>query len=355
MSGTYREGDQVEVHTAYIQQPDTGGSSRGFLGLQMKSRLAPFLPVLQAEIDYGAFDPSASVALDSEARRSAEIGAHSAWNRFHYGARYQSMGRDFAPLTAIDATATPGTERTDLWVRRQFGNLGVRTFTSRAADHPDASTNASRWASTAVGTTLDYALATAPFVQAALTYSREIVETFHDARNAAAVSDLSHRLSGSLSVRNPLWNATLSSSYRYDCSAFEGNQRDTWTESLVVGLRPAPNFSVSPTLSYENAPGAGHHSRAQSGSAGVALQFRPAGKRYRFTASSTVATRRAADWNADVRFDAEAGVRLPLRLGDTQHENGAVALQLNYTEAPDTIAAQDNLLMNLQLSLHNFD
>ena len=355
MSRTYREGDQVEVRTAYIQQPDAEGSSRGFLGLQMKSKLAPFLPVLQAELDYGAFDPSSSVALDSETQRSTVIGAHSAWKRFKYGVRFQSMGRDFAPLTATDTTAAPGTDQTDLWVQRQFGSLSMRTFTSRAAEHPDASTTASHWASTAVGTTLDYTLASAPLVQAALTYSRQLVETFHDARTAAAVSDPSHRLSGTLSVRNALWNATLSSGHRYDCSETHGNARDTWTESLAVGVTPAPNFSVSPRLSYEDAPAAGHRGRTQTSSAGIALQFHPAGKRYRFTASSTVAARRAAAWSADVRVDTEAGVRLPFTLGGAQRKNGALALQLNYTEAPDAFAGGDDLLMNLQLSLHNFD
>ncbi len=135
LSSTYRAGDRLELHTDYVRQSSAEGDGGGFLGLRVHSRAGRYMPSLQIELDYGAFDPHSNVALGSELQRAVMVAAQSTWNSVQYGVRYQSIGQNFVPLAHVDATATPGTARSDIWAQRQFGKVGLRTFASQATDN----------------------------------------------------------------------------------------------------------------------------------------------------------------------------------------------------------------------------
>lgn len=358
VSRTYRRGGRVEVRTAYIQQPGAAGDSRGFLGLKMKSDLGHYLPVVRAEIDYGAFDPDSSLALGNEDHRSVWVGAQSSWHGIQYGLSYQSMGQDFVPLGPVSATAAPGTNRTDIWGQRQFGNLGVRTFAWHARDVSDGDHAGVRLADTAVGTTLNYMLPSAPHIGATVSYSHQTTDSIDGAADRAVNGEVSHNLYGSLAVRKEYWNATASTSYVYkpDCAADDGGPDGIWTESIAASYTPHPNFSISPSLTYQDAPERGLRTRTTTRSAAVALQFRPAGTPYLLTASSTVAARSNDAWSMDaINHSTQAGIRMPLALGNPDTRNGSLAFRVNYIEARDAYASSDDLLLNLELTLHRFN
>ncbi len=184
------------------------------------------------------------------------------------------------------------------------------------------------------------------------------MDSFNDARNAAAIRELSHRLSATLSIRQEFWNATASSTYtdQSDCTEIDGVQTGTWRDSIAMAYTPAPDLSISPTFTYENAPAADHRSRTSTRSAAIAFRYRPVGRPFVFSASSSVAAQRNAAWDADAfRFNSRAGIRMPLALNAPHQNNGAVALQLNYIETTDAFNNGDDLLLNLEFSLHNFD
>ncbi len=357
MSNTYRAGDRLELHTDYVRQPSAEGDGRGFLSLHVQSRADRYIPSLQAELDYGAFDPNSNVALDSEQQRAVLVAAQSAWSGVQYGARYQSIGQNFVPLAHVDATTAPGTDRSDVWAQRQFGKAGLRTFASQVRGRAIGEPDYKQWARAAVGATLDYALASAPAVDAAVTYSHQTMDSFNDARDAAAIRELNRRLSATFSIRQTLWNASASSSYTYqpDCTEIEGLQTDIWRDSIAVAYTPAPDISLSPTLTYEDAP-ATDRSHTKTRSAAIKLQYRPVGRSFLVSASSSIAAQRNASWDADaIHFSSQAGICMPLALNALHEEEGALALQLKYIDASDTFSSNNDVLLNLQLSLHNFD
>ncbi len=357
LTHTYRRGERFEMRTAYIQQPEASGDSRGFLGLKMKSNLGAHLPLLQAEIDYGSFDPQSSLALDNENHRSVWFGAQSAWRDFQYGVSYQSMGLNFVPLAPVATTAAPGTNRVDVWGQRQFGKLGVRSFAWHATDQARADNVGNRMADTAVGAAFNYVLSAAPHIDATLSYSRQVNSHIDDPNPNAADDVLSHNVFGSLSIRRKSWNATASSSYTYraDCSAAEGNPSDIWTETVAATYTPHPNFSIAPSFTYQD-EAQSNHSRTRTRSASVALNFRPAGSSIMFTANGYMGTRNNATWPARAtNFNTQAGISMPLPFGDPERRTGSLALQLGYSETSDAYASTEDLTLHFDLTLHEFN
>ena len=357
LTRTYRRGERLELHTAYIQQPETSGDSRGFLGLKVKSKLGAELPLIQAEIDYGSFDPQSSLPLDNESHRSIWLGAQSAWHDIQYGVSYQSMGRDFVPLAPVITTAAPGTDRIDLWGQHRFGKLGVRTFAWRSADQSLPDNVGNRWANTAIGTAFNYVLLSAPHIDATLSYSRQLTTRIDQPDWIPTDDALSHNWFGSLSIRHPHWNATASSSYtfRADCSAAEGDPLGVWTQTISATYLPYPNVSVAPTFTYQDAP-QDNHSRTKTRSATVALSFQPAGTSFMFTANGSLATQSNATWLADsTNFNTQAGITMPLPFGESERRKGTLALQLGYTETSDAYANNEDVMLHLDLTLHEFN
>ncbi len=359
LTRNYRRGDRLEVHTAYIQQPEATGDSRGFLGLKMKSNLGTHLPSLQAEIDYGSFDPQSSLALDNESHRSLWFGAQSAWRDIQYGVSYQSMGSSFVPLAPVATTAAPGTNRVDVWGQRQFGKLGVRTFAWRATDQARPDNAGNRLTDTAVGTAFNYVLSTAPHIDATLSYSRQVTRHIDDP-NLNAVDDvLNHNVFGSLSIRHNNWNATASSSYTYraDCPAAEGNPLGIWTETVAATYAPHPDLSIAPSFTFQDEV-RDHRSRTRTRtrSAAVAIKFRPAGSWVMFTANGYLGTQDNADWSARAtNFNTQAGVSMPLPFGAPERRTGSLALQLGYSETNDAYTSSEDLTLHLDLTLHEFN
>lgn len=357
ISRTYRRGDRVEVRTAYIQQPDAAGDSRGFLGLKMKSKLGPDLPVVRAELDYGSFDPQSALALDSNDHRSFWLGTQSSWQDIQYGLSFQSMGHDFAALAPISAIAAPGKDRTDLWAQRQFGPLGVRAFAWRSKDLENNDPNAARFNDTALGTSFNYAFQSAPFVDATLSYSRQITDQLNQPMISATDSTLTHNVYGAVTVRRARWNATASTQYAYkaNCTAPDGSSWDTWTETLVASFTPRAHLSISPSFSYQTTPEPGLATRTRVRSTALALAMRPGGRPIEITASSTLATRSNPGWASDAtQFNTQAAIHMPFPLGGGQRR-GSLALQFGYNETSDAYASSDDFLLNLELSLHQFN
>lgn len=357
-SSTYRRGDRVEVRTAYIQQPGAAGDSQGFLGLKMKSKLGADLPLVRAELDYGSFNPSSSLALDNNTHRSFWMGAQSAWNGIQYGLNYQSMGRDFVALGPINAIFAPGKDRTEAWAQHRFGNLGIRTFAWYSKDQKSPDEHAVRFADTAVGTSFNYAFASAPYVDATLSYSRQITDQLNKPMVATDDGVLTHNLYGALSVRRTHWNATASTNYAYkaDCTAVDGGPWDTWTETVTASFMPHQNLSVSPSFTYQTAPEPGLASRTRTRSAALALEMRPRGGPLLFTASSTMAARSNSAWISDAtNFNSQAAIQMPLSFLGHERHKGSLALQIGYHESNDAYASNEDVLLNLELSLHQFN
>ncbi len=356
-TSNYRRGDRLEVHAAYIRQPEATGDSQGFLGLRMKSNLGAHLPSLQAEIDYGSFDPQSSLALDNKSHRSLWFGAQSAWRDIQYGVSYQSMGLKFVPLAPVATTAAPGTNRVDVWGQRQFGKLGVRTFAWHSTDQARPDNVGSRLADTAVGTAFNYVLSAAPHIDATLSYSRQVISHI-DEPNLNAIDDVLNRnVSASLSIRRDNWNATASSSYTYraDCTAAEGNLLGIWTETVAATYAPHPDFSIAPSFTFQD-EAQGNHSRTRTRSAAVAVNFRPAGSSIMFTANGYLGTQSNTAWSARAtNFNSQAGISMPLPFGTPEKRTGSLALQLGYSETNDAYTSTEDLTVHLDLTLHAFN
>lgn len=355
---TYRQGERVEVRTAYIRQPEANGDSRGFVGLKLKSKLGERLPVVRAELGYGSFDPQASLALDETNHRSFWVGAQSSWQDLQYGFNYQSMGRDFVALTPTRAVIAPGKERAEVWGQRRIGPVGLRTFAWHSRDHFQEGATGPRFADTAVGTSLDYSFASVPDLNTALTYSRQITRPLHDLEGATTDGELIHNLHGFVSLRKEHWTTTLSSSYTYkpDSETADGRRWDVWSQSVATIYTPQTGFSIAPTLFYQSAPEYGNPHRTRSGSASVALQYQPTRQPFHLSATGSLGVDTNAAWR-DQRssFNTHAAIHMPLGTGSHGPQTGALTLQIGYTETTSAAASHDDVLVNLEVSLHRFN
>lgn len=353
---TYRHGDLMELHTAYVQQPAASGDRRGYLGLKMQSDLGASLPALQAELDYGAFDPAASLALDDGSHRSVWLGVHSTWHDLRYGFNYQSMGRDFVPLAPVNAVIAPGKNRAEVWAQQQLGRLGVRAYAWQAKDQPYADPAALRQVDRTIGTTLNYMLLPAAGLTTHFSYARQTTHLLDPAAGAAAIPSLTHNLFSSLSMRREHWSASLSTAYAYGGSDEPASPDPwvAWSEELAVSYTPLPNLSLSPRVRFQTASEAGCQTPTRTRSAAIALQMRPDDGPLLFTATSSLESRRNAAWSAAERqLNTQASVQMPLRI--QQPQQGSLAVRVNYAEATNAYANSSELSVNLELSLHEFN
>jgi hypothetical protein len=359
-SKSYSHGGAMEFHTAYIQQPRATGNSQGFLGLRMQAHLGDTLPEIQAELDYGSFNSQSSLALNSDSHRSFRLSAEFAYNRFRYGANYQSTGRDFVALAPIDAVAMPGKNRTELWTERQVGQLGIRTFAWYSEDQHNPDPAALRLAESAIGTRLNYRFASAPYIDGTLSYSRQLSDQVNPGltRNPELDDTLTHNIQGAVTLREPWWNATASTTYAYkpDYTLANGNVWESRADSFAATFTPYENLSLSPRLTYQIKPEPGLVMRTHVLEAALALEMRPWNGPLLFTATSSLAERSNAAWQDDaMRFKSRAAIEMPFSLLGRKNARDSLSVQIDYSESSDAYASNDNVQVNLEFSLYQIN
>lgn len=311
---THNGGDVFTVDTAFSQRQDAHDlqkravEDQGFWQLDLSSGNAAVGPAFEAKLAQSSFDPETSEGFGAAENRLVSLATHGSWQGYQLGLGYQTVGAEFEkPSRAGErkkAVQHPNTElkqgreSTEVWVARQFGDLGLKTHATLYEDQVDGGDPIT---TQKVGASLNYTILSWPQVGVTVDYAR-------GGRSAGASSGTGEpgdvdvqSVASSLYYAGAAWSGTL---YLEDATgAGTDSPVDLRTYYLGGSYYPWSTFSLSPGLSYTEENYTEWGSTTDSYAASMTASYKPSAKsRYSFNGYSEYSTQQNLDWALDTEY-----------------------------------------------------
>ena len=237
-------GQGLTLKTQYIEKqsgdglkgPSMQDHTRGQLKALAASSLVDRLLTAEGELGYGSFNAKSLEGLGEQQHRLLRFGVKGAWTDIAYGAEYRSVGRDFTNLAGPKVTSD--LEGEELWVKKQFGMLGVKAslseFTNNVAQEPTSP----RITKMEGGTTVSMAPPSWPVLS--LFYFRGSLASSKEPDDFRPQSGSLENFGTSLYYQASRWEATLSSTYALTDVSNRPSRVQTDTPLLSLGLTYRP-------------------------------------------------------------------------------------------------------------------
>lgn len=302
--------DAVSLRTSYEQKypdPKTTRQPRylsdydGYWGISVESGAGGGRPATYAEMAYSAFDPHTGEHFGDAARRLMRFGAQNAWGDMTYGLDHRSVGSSFISGRFVrPGGLARGRDVDELWSYRKFGGAGLRTFIIRSEDQPGFG----NYRDLEAGGTLDYTIASWPYVGYALTLADGA------RRHASAAAAEFSRTTSNLYFSAARMSGSLYS--EYVAGADDWATPTITTHWLDWSYYPHERLVISPSLGYIVEKYTVANTVTAKQSASLTLTYRPAGSRYSFLTYASYETETNDDWYLHYDYTyAQTGVEMP--------------------------------------------
>jgi hypothetical protein len=313
VKSSYNVGKLFGVGASFTQknrddefQPLTD-KKKGFWRMKMNSSLLG--SSLDAEMALSSFDTETSKNFWAPERRMMKLGSQTTWLGFDIGARYQSVGKDFESSADMFKSGhkkkkdkfDKDTQGPELWSSRQFGNLGVKAYTSLYSTNLADDPNLPRFSTQKVGSSVNYLISSWPEVGVTLRYATGTLDSSDEPAGFDSVSQDVRDIASSIYYSGDSWSGSL---YVGDATGktSEANVTDMQTYYAEASYLPIDTVSISPAISYIRTkyPNYDVDSNTMSSSLTVAYKPRPNGLSY--TLYSEYSTDENRDWDVDSSY-----------------------------------------------------
>jgi hypothetical protein len=280
---------------------------KGFWNVKMNSSLLG--PSLDAEIALSSFDTETSEDFWTSEHRMLNLGSQTTWQGFNVGARYQSVGKDFENTADLLKSGNKkkknkleqDTQGPELWSYRQFGNLGVKAYTSLYSNNLAGDQTLPRFTTQKVGSSVNYLISSWPEVGVVLDYATGTLGSSEEPAGFESISQEVRDLKSTIYYAGDLWSGSLSVDNSTG-KASGANVTDMQLFYAEASYLPIDTVSISPSISYvrENYPE--FDVDADTMSSSITFGYKPAHTGFNYSMYGEYSTEENTDWDVDSSY-----------------------------------------------------
>jgi hypothetical protein len=281
---------------------------KGFWNVKMNSSLLG--PSLDAEIALSSFDTETSEDFWMSERRMMKLGSQTTWQGINIGARYQSVGKDFENTADLLKSGhkkkkkdqlEQDTQGPELWSYRQFGNLGVKAYTSLYSNNLAGDRTLPRFTTQKVGSSVNYLISSWPEVGVVLDYATGTLGSSDEPAGFESISQDVSDLKSTVYYAGDIWSGSLFVENSTG-KASGTNVTDMQLFYAEASYLPIDTVSISPSISYvrENYPE--FEVDADTMSSSITFGYKPDHTGFNYTMYGEYSTEKNTDWDVDTSY-----------------------------------------------------
>jgi len=310
VKSSYNVGKSFSVGASFTQknrndefQPLTD-QKKGFWHMKMNSSLLG--SSLDAEMALSSFDTETSKNFWTPERRMLKLGSQTTWQGFNVGVRYQSVGKDFESTADVlksgqkkkKDTFEKDTQGPELWSYRQFGNLGVKTYTSLYSNNLAGDRTLPRFTTQKVGSSVNYLFSSWPEVGVTLNYATGTLGSSEEPAGFDSVSQDIMDIGSSIYYTGNLWSGSLSVENATG-KANAANVTDMQLFYAEASFSPIDTVSISPSISYIREKYPEFNVGSDTLSSSLTFGYKPKPNGMNYSLYSEYSTEENTDWDVD--------------------------------------------------------
>jgi hypothetical protein len=277
---------------------------KGFWHVKMNSSLLG--PSLDAEMALSSFDTETSEDFWTSDRRMLRLGSETNWQGFNIGARYQSVGKDFENTAGLLKSGhkkkkdklEQDTQGPELWSSRQFGNLGVKAYTSLYSTNLAGDRTLPRFTRQKVGSSVNYQISSWPEVGVKLDYATGTLGSSDEPAGFNSVSQGVRDIGSSIYFAGDLWSGSLSVKNAKG-KASGANVTDMQMFYAEASYLPIDTVSITPSISYIREYYPEFDLDSDTTSSSLTFGYKPEHGGLNYTLYSEYSTEENTDWDVD--------------------------------------------------------